>query len=213
MEEKYYDQIRYDILELIPNYKNQNILEIGCGNGSTLGYLKRKGYAKITVGIESNLDCKKKSFKNDIDHFISEDVENLEFKLKIKFNLILILDVFEHLIHPWKVFNQFSNHLEKDGLFIVSIPNIRNLKVINNLIFNGTWDYEESGIMDRTHLRYFTDKSFKKQLNNQNLNYSIINSKRNYDHMSLKKKWLKNFKLFEDFVTCQFLYLIQINEN
>ena len=60
MEEKYYDQIRYDILELIPNYKNQNILEIGCGNGSTLGYLKRKGYAKITVGIESNLDCKKK---------------------------------------------------------------------------------------------------------------------------------------------------------
>ena len=69
---------------------------------------------KITVGIESNLDCKKKSFKNDIDHFISEDVENLEFKLKIKFNLILILDVFEHLIHPWKVFNQFSNHLEKD---------------------------------------------------------------------------------------------------
>ena len=125
----------------------------------------------------------------------------------------MILDVFEHLIHPWKVFNQFSNHLEKDGLFIVSIPNIRNLKVINNLIFNGTWDYEESGIMDRTHLRYFTDKSFKKQLNNQNLNYSIINSKRNYDHMSLRKKWLKNFKLFEDFVTCQFLYLIKINKN
>ena len=124
-----------------------------------------------------------------------------------------MLDVFEHLIYPWKVFNQFSNHLEKDGLFIVSIPNIRNLKVINNLIFNGTWDYEESGIMDLTHLRYFTDKSFKKQLNNQNLNYSIINSKRNYDHMSLRKKWLKNFKLFEDFVTCQFIYSIQINEN
>ena len=213
MEEKYFDQIRYDILDLIPNYKNQNILEIGCGNGSTLGYLKRKGYAKITVGIESNLDCKKKSLKNDIDHFISEDVEKLEFKLKIKFNLILILDVFEHLIDPWKVFNQFSNYLEKDGLFIVSIPNIRNLKVINNLVFNGTWDYEESGIMDRTHLRYFTNKSFKKQLNNQNINYSIINSKRNYDFMSFRKKWLKNFKLFEDFVTCQFLYLIQIKEN
>ena len=46
MEEKYYDQIRYDILELIPNYKNQNILEIGCGNGSTLGYLKEKDTQK-----------------------------------------------------------------------------------------------------------------------------------------------------------------------
>ena len=54
-------------LEENPNWK---ILDLGCGNGSTLGYLKRKGYAKITVGIESNLDCKNKSFKNDIDHFI-----------------------------------------------------------------------------------------------------------------------------------------------
>ena len=66
MKEKYYDQIRYDILELIPNYKNQNILEIGCGNGSTLGYLKRKGYAKITVGIESNIDQEFHQFQKNM---------------------------------------------------------------------------------------------------------------------------------------------------
>ena len=210
MDINYYNNIRFDILDLINKNNLQKVLEIGCGNGSTLGYLKKNGYAHKTFGLESNLECKKHAKANEIDYFLVCDVEDSNLKLNETFDVILFLDVLEHLLHPWDVLNNISKRLNKDGLIIISIPNIRNLKILTNLIFKGKWDYELSGILDYTHIRFFTDKSFRNQLNNQKINYSIKHFKRNYDYMSLTKKWMKKIPLLKEFVTCQLIYSITI---
>jgi SAM-dependent methyltransferase len=74
-------------------------------------------------------------------------------------DLILCLDVLEHLLNPWRVAQYLNSLLRPGGSLIVSIPNIRNRRVLLQLAIRGKWEYTESGILDRTHLRFFTRTS------------------------------------------------------
>jgi len=74
-------------------------------------------------------------------------------------DLILCLDVLEHLRDPWRVAQYLNTLLRPGGSLIVSIPNIRNRHVLLPLVMRGAWEYTDSGILDRTHLRFFTRKS------------------------------------------------------
>ena len=123
----YFSNIRSEIFKLIPQNIEQNILEIGCGNGNTLGKLKEEGYASFTMGIEKNNFCEKKALKNNVDHFICDDIEKVYYQINKTFDVILFLDVLEHLVDPWIVFKEISNRLNKNGIIIISLPNIRNL--------------------------------------------------------------------------------------
>ena len=163
MENKknYYSKTRFEIFDFIPKKNNQNILEIGCGNGYTLKKLKDDGYASFTMGIEKNEKCQNKALQNNIDYFICDDVEKVKDQINKSFDVILFLDVLEHLVEPWNLFKEISKLLNKNGIIIISLPNIRNLSIIYKLIFKGTWDYQEYGILDKTHLRFFTDKSIR----------------------------------------------------
>ena len=212
MENKnnYYSKTRFEVLNLIPKKNNQNILEVGCGYGYTLKKLKEDGYASFTMGIEKKKQCENKALDHNIDQFICDDVENLKNKIDKTFDVILFLDVLEHLVDPWNVLKKFFLLLKSDGIIIISIPNIRNLSILKKLFFKGRWDYEESGILDRTHLRFFTNSSFKDDLIKHLPNSKIEKILRNYDDMSLIKKCLKNIPIFRELFICQFVYKIKI---
>ena len=206
----YYSNIRSDIFKLIPKDIEQNILEIGCGNGNTLVKLKEEGYASFTMGIEKNKQCEKKALNHNIDQYICDDIENLKIQIDKTFDVILFLDVLEHLVDPWNVLNKLVLLLKSDGIIIISIPNIRNFSIFKKLFLKGRWDYEESGILDRTHLRFFTNSSFKDDLIKHFPNSRIEKMLRNYDDMNLIKKCLKNIPIFSELFTCQFVYKIKI---
>jgi len=209
----YFSNIRSEIFKLIPKNIEQNILEIGCGNGNTLGKLKEEGYASFTMGIEKNNFCENEALKNNIDHFICDDIEKVYYQINKTFDVILFLDVLEHLVDPWIVFKEISNRLNKNGIIIISLPNIRNLSIIYRLIFKGTWDYQEYGILDKTHLRFFTDKSIRSNIKLYTPNLAVEEYLRNYDQLNYKKYWLKMIPSLRDFITCQFIYKLTINEN
>jgi 2-polyprenyl-3-methyl-5-hydroxy-6-metoxy-1,4-benzoquinol methylase len=80
------------------------------------------------------------------------------------FDCILYGDVLEHLINPWQVLKEHRSFLRNGGAIICSIPNIRHYRVIRRLVFRGKWEYTDSGILDRTHLRFFTLGSIQKML-------------------------------------------------
>ena len=215
MENKnnYYSKTRLEIFDLIPKNDKQNILEVGCGYGYTLKKLKEDGYASFTMGIEKNKNCQNKALQNKIDYFICDDVENVKDQINKSFDVILFLDVLEHLVEPWDLFKEISKLLNKNGTIIISLPNIRNLAIIYKLIFKGTWDYQEYGILDKTHLRFFTDKSIRSNIKLYTPNLVIEDYFRNYDKLNFKKYWFKFIPGLKDFITCQFIYKITLNEN
>lgn len=151
-EFNYYENERQEVLDLIP-FKPKNVLELGCGDGVFGNLLKRKYNCNVT-GIELFDDAAKKA-ADCLDCVYNESLDDFDFDKLNKYDLIIANDVLEHLVEPWNVVRQLQGHLEKGGCFMASIPNVQNHKVITALL-KGRWDYVDAGIMDRTHLRFFT---------------------------------------------------------
>ena len=150
---------RVDLIELIPQ-KARRILDVGCNIGETGRLLKERGFEEI-FGIEINPLAAQEA-KPYYKQVIVADVERgvLPFVNRF-FDCILYGDVLEHLVDPWKVLRLHKEILADDGVIICSIPNIRFYRVLKALIFKGRWDYMPLGILDRTHLRFFTIKTIQ----------------------------------------------------
>jgi 2-polyprenyl-3-methyl-5-hydroxy-6-metoxy-1,4-benzoquinol methylase len=88
------------------------------------------------------------------------------------FDCIILFDILEHLIDPYTLLHALKNKLSSKGVIIASIPNIRYYRTFVDLVIHGNWDYKEHGILDKTHLRFFTYKSIVKMLNS--LDFQIL---------------------------------------
>lgn len=172
----YSDMTRNDITNQIKNNldDNINILEVGCSLGGTLLYLKNKYKRANVYGIELNQSvCE--IIKN-IFPTISNDIENIDLPYEEDyFDYIIFADVLEHLKDPWKVLMNMKKYLKKDGYIIASIPNIMHIQVINDLL-KGNFTYLDAGILDKTHLRFFTQKEIYKMFNTSGYDTESITS-------------------------------------
>lgn len=152
----YYEYNRPEVQELV-NTNSQRILDVGCGSGVMANELKQKLNAEVW-GIELFEDAARKASAK-LDKVILGKVEDAIEQLPDNyFDTIIFADVLEHLVDPYQVIEVIKNKLRKNGEIIASIPNVRHWTVIKNLI-EGKWDYENAGLLDKTHLRFFTLKS------------------------------------------------------
>ena len=99
---------------------------------------------------------------------IVADLDTVPPKLDGQFDLIVYGDILEHLKRPEKVLSELNRYLRPTGKIIVSVPNFVHLFVRLNILI-GRFEYMERGILDRTHLRFFTLKTFRKFLANAGL--------------------------------------------
>lgn len=156
----YYRNERRPLSVHIPQGDNV-ILDIGCGAGHFGAYLKHCGKAATVVGIELFANAAEEARSQldavvcaNLDHY---DLSGMKADLGYdKFDIITCADVLEHVRDPWKTLDDLGRHLKDDGRVIVSVPNVRHWSVLLPLLFKGRWDYRNAGIMDRTHLRFFT---------------------------------------------------------
>ncbi len=153
----YYAHARTEILPHV-SAKLERVLELGCGEGATLAALKQRHPISWAGGVEMSADAGAHA-KNICDRVWVGDAAALPFCEEIapgSLDLILCLDVLEHLVDPWAMVKKLTPLLAPGGRMIVSIPNVRNLKFIKNLLFKGDFIYQDAGLLDRTHLRFFT---------------------------------------------------------
>jgi SAM-dependent methyltransferase len=101
--------------------------------------------------------------KGKCQEMIVADLDQPLPRLNGQFDVIVYADILEHLRNPLNVFTGFNRYLRPDGLVIVSVPNFAHLWVRLNLLF-GRFEYADRGILDRTHLRFFTLRSFQRFL-------------------------------------------------
>ena len=188
----YYDNPRLDLLHHIPHDVKQ-VLDVGCGTGSTGCEIKSKlGKDIKVVGIELNPSAGKVA-ENKIDNIIIGNVENVEIPYDNNyFDCIIYADVLEHLIDPWKLLIRHRSKLSDNGCIIASIPNIAHYKIIR-MLKRGLWKYENAGIMDKTHLRFFTKKTILKMFLQADLTPIIIDKiLSGNEYWRLKHKLLNN---------------------
>lgn len=151
----YYGAVRTEVLPFLPDHVN-DLLEVGCGDGGTLGYLRSIGRVERAVGLEL-FPSAAQAARAHADLVIEGDIETIELDLELgSFDAILCLDVLEHLIDPWATVRKLSELLRPGGVLVASIPNVRHASLLAQLVLRGRWDYAESGLLDRTHLRFFT---------------------------------------------------------
>lgn len=153
--EDYFSHARREILPLLP-HRAPRALEVGCGSGHTLSLLKQQGLCDWVCGIEISPTAAEQASKR-LDQVIQGNIEAMELPIEPgSIDLLLCLDVLEHLVDPWETLRRLAALLRPNGVLVASIPNVRYYRVLLPLMLGGRWDYQDSGILDRTHLRFFT---------------------------------------------------------
>lgn len=135
------------------------ILDVGCGPGNVGALLKNREFDYVGVDFERPAELHE-SFTEFHERNIEED---FNFDYGPEFDYIIFGDILEHLREPEKLLIKAREYLKPDGRIIVSIPNITHWSV-RLMILTGNFFYMERGILDRTHLRFYTRRTFKKLL-------------------------------------------------
>jgi 2-polyprenyl-3-methyl-5-hydroxy-6-metoxy-1,4-benzoquinol methylase len=153
---------------------NHDVLDIGCGKGFFAAKLRRNG--NRIVGVDSiphspEHETLEKYFQADLDREQDRIVGQLNGR---RFDRTLLLDVLEHLVHPEGLLNAAQSTLKNNGCLVVSLPNVANITV-RLMLLSGRFDYADRGIMDRTHLRFFTRVTARRLL--EESGYEILEEK------------------------------------
>jgi trans-aconitate methyltransferase len=156
----YYRNARHDMISLIRRAPRIAV-EVGCGDGITGAEIKRKFSSASVCGIEINKEAAAIAATR-LDRVLTHSIETLDYAgagfEPRSIDLVLFPDVLEHLYDPWNVLVRLKPFLAPDAQILASIPNVRNFWLMNRLL-SGNWDYTEDGLLDVTHIRFFTKKS------------------------------------------------------
>lgn len=157
-KESYFQNVRMEIVELIPS-NAKSVLEIGSGTGATLNYIKLNTDVDYTVGYDIST-----SAYESIDEFYTTDLNKIDNFGDRKFDVVLCLDVLEHLQNPTKILNDLKSTMSENSKLIVSLPNFCFYQVINSLVFRANFKQEDEGVFDKTHIHNYCLKNMTELL-------------------------------------------------
>lgn len=204
----YYDSTREEATTLVAP-SGLRVLDVGCGSGVVGAGLKRAG-AREVVGIEYDADAARRAALV-LDRVLTGDVDTVPLDFAPgSFDLMLCLDVLEHLPYPEATLKRLLPFLGADGTLLVSLPNMRYAGTLKKLIFEADWPRLPSGIFDGTHLRWFTDKVARRMFAEAGL--EVVTRRRVplgvLNGLLRRAPFLQ--PLLSDWVTVQFIYVTRL---
>ena len=156
----YFGNARRDIVAELVTGPGEAVLELGCGAGGTGAAVLAAGKAGRYVGIEMEPRAAAAA-RERLTEVLEGDVEKVDLSPHAgRYDALIISEVLEHLADPWGVMVSLSACLKPGAQVFASSPNVAHWKVLRSLVM-GRFDYEERGVMDRTHLRWFTPASYR----------------------------------------------------
>ena len=160
------------------------------------------------AGVEINQTAYELALQN-LDTVVKGNFETLDLPFENNyFDIVIMGDVLEHLVDPVRSINKILPLINYQGKILITVPNVRNWRVVKSLVFNDNWQYEDWGILDYTHMRFFTKKSLQSLLLKQNI--EIIKIERVIQNPS--KSYIFNkltFGVFEGFLASHIFLTIK----
>lgn len=204
----------YDkLIELVKD--GAMVLDVGCSSGYFgKRLIDEKGCIVRGIEIDEIKANEAKRFYKDVYTSSIEDEIFLN-SIKEKFDTVIFADVIEHIQNPKPVLRLAGRWLNDDGYILLSVPNVGHWSIIKDLIF-GKFEYRELGLLDRSHLRFYTRKSIERLLDECDLDIVLRDStlgifvddiKKSSPGARFKITLIKLlFRIFPDLFTYQFIY-------
>lgn len=153
---QYFEDVNWGLLRLWNGRKGLRVLDVGCGFATTSEHIQKLGN-EVTGIEESAVACD--VARTRLSRVVQSDLQQADLGSET-FDVIIFADVLEHLPWPVGVLRRYLQWLAPGGSVIISLPNV-GLWSVRLAHLAGKWEYEETGVLDRTHLRFFTRKSAK----------------------------------------------------
>lgn len=148
------------ILSRLGPGRDRRLLDVGTAQGELTRRLSQQGF--VVTGIERDAQFADHARPTCAD-LVELDLDQAIPEFRKPFDVIVYGDVLEHLKDPLRVFTGLNRYLAPEGKVVVSVPNIAHIAIRLMLLF-GYFEYMDRGILDRTHLRFFTLRSFRRFL-------------------------------------------------
>jgi O-antigen biosynthesis protein len=154
----YLDFVNEPLLRMLDGAPRR-VLDLGCATGALGAAVKQRHPGARVVGIEAARAAAERA-AGRLDRVIHMRIEDVDFGADDlaaeKFDAVLAGDLLEHLVNPWAALVRIRACLAPGAQLVASVPNVRNIWLVNRLLMGGRWEYTERGLLDVTHLRFFT---------------------------------------------------------
>ncbi len=168
----YYECPRHELLPHVPE-DAKRILDVGCGAGSFGRLLKQTRLDVEVAGIEF-MEKAAEHARIVLDKVVVGNIEEMVLPFENDyFDCIVCADVLEHLESPEQALCKLAKKLKPGGTVVISIPNIQFCDVLS-MLSHGRWTYMDAGILDATHLRFFTRQELPKLIHSAGLKLSKL---------------------------------------
>jgi 2-polyprenyl-3-methyl-5-hydroxy-6-metoxy-1,4-benzoquinol methylase len=166
----YYNQRRPEMLRFVP-VTAKTLLEIGCGEGWFGSQIKQRQTCAVW-GMEIKPEAGRQAGKK-LDKIIIGDMTRLWTEVPDDyFDCVIANDVLEHLLDPFSALRVLRTKLKTTGVLVCSLPNVRYWGVLKDLLLHKQWRYTEGYILDKSHVRFFTEKSIRQMI--EDAGYNIL---------------------------------------
>lgn len=206
MSNAYWEADRRDLADFLAPYGPfVRAMDIGCAAGRLGEALLARRIVSACDGIEPDPTAASHA-RERYDSVIEGRLESVCKEIKWQqYDLLIMADVLEHLIDPWRMLTLLHANAACGARLAISVPNVRHKSVLFPLLFQGRFEYARAGIMDRTHLHFFTRSSLRQTLHDAG--WKLIG-----EQLNIKRKYLRPWwphRLLGEFLAVQCFALAQ----